>query len=188
MLVHGVRVLVHNAAMVNAVMMRSYDFEPIGAEYEDHTHAAHISGTTVPVALAVAEQQRSSGRDLLTALILGDDLTSRLAAALGFTSTAARTTPAPSTALAAPPSPPNSWGSTRTRSGNALGIAVNQLSGTVANIFDQTLAFKLPIAFAARNSIMSAELARAGFTGPVDAIAGRHGFRTCTVPRRCRRK
>ena len=53
---------------------------------------------------------------------------------------------------------------------------MNQLSGTVANIFDQTLAFKLPMAFAARNSIVSAELAQAGFTGPADAIGGPHGF------------
>ena len=52
----------------------------------------------------------------------------------------------------------------------------NQLSGTVANIFDQTLAFKLPMAFAARNAIVSAEMAQLGFTGPADAIGGAHGF------------
>ena len=59
---------------------------------------------------------------------------------------------------------------------NALGIVENQLAGTVANIFDQTLAFKLPMAFAARNAIVSADMAGLGFTGPVDAIGGRHGF------------
>ena len=105
-LAHGARIPAHNAAMVNAVMMRSYDFEAIGAEYEDHTQtAAHISGTTVPVALAVAEQQRSSGRELLTALILGDDLTPGSAPRPASMCTAARTTRAPSTASAAPPSP-----------------------------------------------------------------------------------
>ena len=44
--------------------------------------------------------------------------------------------------------------------------ARNQLAGTVANIFDQTLAFKLPMAFAARNAIVSAEMAELGFTEP----------------------
>src|SRR5919205_168537 len=84
-LVHGLRVPAHTAAMVNAVMMRSYDFEAIGAEGPDQTQvAAHISGTTVPVALAVAERVGAGGRDLLTALILGDDLASRLGVASGF--------------------------------------------------------------------------------------------------------
>ena len=59
---------------------------------------------------------------------------------------------------------------------HALGIVENQLSGTVANIYDQTLAFKLPMAFAARNAIVSAEMAQLGFTGPADAIGGTHGF------------
>ena len=174
-LVHGVRVPAHNAAMVNAVMMRSYDFEPIGAEYEDHTQsAAHISGTTVPVALAVAEQQRSSGRDLLTALIVGDDLTSRLAAASGFDVYSGQDNTGTVNGLGGTAVAAKLMGLDAVQVRNALGIAVNQLSGTVANIFDQTLAFKLPIAFAARNSIVSAELAQAGFAGPEDAIAGRH--------------
>lgn len=176
-LVHGVRLPAHNAAMVNAVMMRSYDFEPIGAEYEDHTQsAAHISGTTVPVALAIAEQQHSSGRDFLTALIVGDDLTSRLAAASGFDVYGGQDNTGTVNGLGGTAVAAKLMGLDAVQVRNALGIAVNQLSGTVANIFDQTLAFKLPIAFAARNSIVSAELAQAGFTGPVDAIAGRHGF------------
>jgi 2-methylcitrate dehydratase PrpD len=176
-LVHGARLPAHNAAMVNAVMMRSYDFEPIGAEYEDQTQsAAHISGTTVPVALAVAEQQRSSGRDFLTALIVGDDLTSRLAAASGFDVYGGQDNTGTVNGLGGTAVAAKLMGLDAVQVRNALGIALNQLSGTVANIFDQTLAFKLPIAFAARNSVVSAQLAQAGFTGPVDAIAGRHGF------------
>ncbi|MDR6415626.1 MmgE/PrpD family protein [Pseudarthrobacter sulfonivorans] len=176
-LVHGVHLPAHNAAMVNAVMMRSYDFEPIGAEYEDHTQtAAHISGTTVPVALAVAEQQNSSGRDLLTALITGDDLTARLAAASGFDVYGGQDNTGTVNGLGGTAVAAKLMGLTADQTRNALGLAVNQLSGTVANIFDQSLAFKLPMAFAARNSIVSAELARAGFTGPADPIGGRHGF------------
>jgi 2-methylcitrate dehydratase PrpD len=184
-LVHGVRIPAHNAAMVNAVMMRSYDFEPIGAEYEDHTQtAAHISGTTVPVALAVAEQQDSSGRDFLTALITGDDLTARLAAASGFDVYSGQDNTGTVNGLGGTAVAAKLLGLGADQTRNALGLAVNQLSGTVANIFDQSLAFKLPMGLAARNSVVSAELAQAGFTGPADPISGRHGFfdMFCTEP------
>ena len=59
---------------------------------------------------------------------------------------------------------------------HALGIAANQLGGTVANIFDAASAFKLPIAFAARTAIISAQLAAAGMTGANDPLEGKHGY------------
>ncbi|MFD1214148.1 MmgE/PrpD family protein [Arthrobacter sp. GCM10027362] len=176
-LVHGLRIPAQHAAMANAVMMRSYDFEAIGAEGPDRTQvAAHISGTTVPVALAVAERQGAGGKDLLTALILGDDLASRLGVASGFDVYGGQDNTGTINGLGGTAVAAKLMGLDREQLRNALGIVENQLAGTVANIFDQTLAFKLPMAFAARNAIVSAELAELGFTGPVDAIGGRHGF------------
>lgn len=176
-LVHGKKVPAQTAALVNAVMMRSYDFEAIGAEGENHSQAAaHLSGTTIPVAFAVAEQQRAGGRDLLTALILGDDLAARLAVASGFDVYSGQDNTGTVNGLGGAAVAAKLMGLDEVTLSNALGIVENQLSGTVANIFDQTLAFKLPMAFAARNAIVSAELAQAGFSGPADAIGGRHGF------------
>ena len=80
-LVHGGKFPSHNAALINCVMSRSYDFEPAGPLVEGKSTPAHLSGTTVPTAIAVAEQKGASGKDLLTALILGDDLASRIIAA-----------------------------------------------------------------------------------------------------------
>ena len=80
-IVHGVKVPAHNAALVNSIMARSYDFEPCGSLVNGKTTPAHISGTTVPVALTMGEARGASGKDVLTALILGDDLTSRIIAA-----------------------------------------------------------------------------------------------------------
>jgi 2-methylcitrate dehydratase PrpD len=185
-LVDGMRIPAQNAAMANAVMMRSYDFEAIGAEGPDRTQvAAHISGTTVPVALAVGEQQGSSGRELLTALVLGDDVASRLAVASGFDVYSGQDNTGTVNGLGGAALAGRLMGLDETQLRNALGIVENQLAGTVANIFDQTLAFKLPMAFAARNAIVSVELAEFGFTGPVDAIGGRHGFLDmyCTDPK-----
>lgn len=176
-LVHGRRVPAQTAAMVNAVMMRSYDFEAIGAEGPDQTQvAAHISGTTVPVALAVAERVGAGGRDLLTALILGDDLASRLGVASGFDVYSGGDNTGTINGLGGTAVAAKLMGLDTRQLRHALGIVENQLAGTVANIFDQTLAFKLPMAFAARNAVVSAEMAELGFTGPADAIGGRHGF------------
>ena len=71
--------------MINSFCMRSYDFEAIEAENPGRkSSAAHISGTTVPTALACAERAHASGRDFVTALALGDDIAARLGAASGF--------------------------------------------------------------------------------------------------------
>lgn len=176
-LVHGLRVPAHNAAMVNAAMMRSYDFEAIGAEGPEQTQApAHISGTTVPVALAVAEQVHAGGRDLLTALILGDDLAARLGMAQGFDVYSGQDNTGTINGLGGTAVAGKLRGLDSRALRNAFGIVETQLAGTVASIYDQSPAFKLPMAFAARNAIVSAEMAELGFTGPVDAIGGKHGF------------
>ncbi|MCC3266040.1 MmgE/PrpD family protein [Arthrobacter gengyunqii] len=176
-LVHGLRVPAHAAAMVNAAMMRSYDFEAIGADGPGQTQApAHISGTTVPVALAVAEQRHAGGRDLLTALILGDDLTARLGMAQGFDVYSGQDNTGTINGLGGTAVAGKLRGLDAAALRHGFGIVENQLAGTVANINDQSPAFKLPMAFAARNAIVSAELAELGFTGPVDAIGGKHGF------------
>ena len=143
-IVHGMKVPAHNAALMNSIMARSYDFEPCGSQVNGKTTPAHISGTTVPVALAMGELKGTSGKDLLTALILGDDLTSRIIAASninldsGFEPTGIA----------------NMFGATAIAGRllklneqqmlNAFGIALNQVSGTFQNIFDGVHTFKLP--------------------------------------------
>ena len=67
----GERIDAPQAAMINSFCMRSYDFEAIEAENPGRkSSAAHISGTTVPTALACAERAHASGRDFVTALAL----------------------------------------------------------------------------------------------------------------------
>jgi len=50
-----VRLPVHNAALMNSVMARSYEFEPSGTFPDGEGTPVHVSGTTVPVALAVGK-------------------------------------------------------------------------------------------------------------------------------------
>ncbi|MBI5442392.1 MAG: MmgE/PrpD family protein [Deltaproteobacteria bacterium] len=172
----GCRVPAQAAALVNAVLARSYDYEPVGAFVDGKSVPAHISGTTVPTALAVAEKLGASGRELLTALVLGDDLAARLSAAslfdldLGWDNTGTA----------------NAFGATaiagklleldEAEMQNAFGIVLNQLGGTMLNIFEGTHCFKLPQGLAARAGIFSASLAKKGFTGPKNSLTGQHGY------------
>lgn len=181
----GRRIPAHHAAMLNAALMRSYDFEPVGAEGPDRQQvAAHLTGTTVPVALAVAEREGATGRELLTALLAGEDVAARLAFGSGFDVYSGQDNTGTVNGIGATVVACLLMGLDEARTRHAVGIALNQLAGTVASIFDQASAFKLPMAFAARNAITAAEMAAAGVTGPADPLSGRFGFLQsyCTDP------
>jgi 2-methylcitrate dehydratase PrpD len=175
-LVHGWKGPSLNAAMVNSLMIRSHDFEPVEAEGENTSSPAHISGTTVSTALSMAEKESASGKDLITALALGDDLAARLAVASGFNfdlgwDNTGTVNVFGATAIAA-----KLLGLNRQQVRNAFGIAVNQLAGTLDVVWAKTMAFKLPIALASRNGIFAAELAQQGFSGIKDPFLGAHGY------------
>lgn len=177
LLVHGGKFPAHNAAMANSLMMRSFDFEAIEAEGENMTSSpAHISGTTVPTAFAMAEQQGASGKEFITALVLGDDLASRLGAASGFNVYAGWDNTGTINAFGATAIACKLLNLNFRQIRDAFGIVLNQLGGTIAHLNDKTMAFKLPIALSARNGIFSAELAQRGYSGPIDAILGKQGY------------
>jgi 2-methylcitrate dehydratase PrpD len=175
-LVHGGKVPAHHAAMMNSLMTRSLDFEPVEAEGENKSSPAHISGTTVPAALAMAEHQAASGPALITALILGDDLAARLGVASGFDFDLGWDNTGTINGFGATAIAGKLLGLDERQMHNAFGIALNQLAGSMDGVFDKTMAFKLPIALSARNGIFAAELARQGFAGVKDPFLGSHGF------------
>lgn len=61
-LMHGGKAPVHNAAMVNSIMARSFDFEPVSPLVDGVSVPGHISGTTVPVAVSMGEMKGVTGR------------------------------------------------------------------------------------------------------------------------------
>jgi 2-methylcitrate dehydratase PrpD len=91
-LADGAKGPVHDVAMVNCVLCRSFDRGPLtliidgdgrpGTVYIDgkpiRRFANHISETTIPTALAVGESKGINGKELITALVVGDDLAARL--------------------------------------------------------------------------------------------------------------
>ncbi len=173
-LAYGIRAPSHNAALANAVMARSFDYGIVDAFVEGEVRPAHIGETLVPTALAVAEQKGLGGRELLTALILGEDLVSRILFAsdmspgwdsigtlnaLGATAVAGRL-----------------WGLDNRQWFNAFGIALNQMAGTDRGLVERNHCFKLGQGLAAQRGIFSVRLASKGFTSVDDFLMGEGGY------------
>jgi 2-methylcitrate dehydratase PrpD len=175
--VYGDRVPAANAALVTAIMARSWDIEPAGgAEIEGRICPGHYSATTVPVAFAVAEQRGIGGRELISALILGDDLACRIGSASGNLMRAGWEPSGFTSRFAAAAIAGRMMGLNEKQLLHALGIVLNQISGTMQTVFDGTHCFKMNQGIAAWNGIFSAELARRGFTGPKDPLLGKFGY------------
>jgi 2-methylcitrate dehydratase PrpD len=175
-LIHGGKAPVCNVAMVNSIMARSYDFEPVDAFVENTIIPAHISGTTVVTAMTVGELQGVDGKELMTALLVGDDVTARVLAASGFDFGLGWETTGMVNAFGATAIAGRLMGLSRLQMRDAFGIVLNQLAGSFQNIWDGTTAFKLLQGLSARNGIFSARLAKSGWTGPEDALLGKFGY------------
>ncbi len=174
--VHGGKAPAHNVAMVNSVLARSYDFEATQARVKNVNIASHVSGTTVPTALALGEANNVNGKELISALLIGDDLACRVLAASGFGFTLGWDNVGTVNALGATAIAGRLLGLSQKQLQNALGIVLNQLSGSFEAIWDGAGSFKLLQGLSARNGIFSAELARLGWTGPKDALLGKFGY------------
>lgn len=175
--IHGGKIPAQHAAMVNAIMDRSYDFEVMSYALGDKIYASHHAATLVPTAMALAEVNNVNGKELLTAMIVGDDLAARVQAAseahpiglgwdgcgtlshLGAVTTAGRL-----------------LGLNQRQMKHALGIVLNLIAGAIQSLWDGATTFKLGQGAAARNGIFSAELAKAGWTGVEDALQSRFGY------------
>ena len=169
-----------NASFINSLIMRSYDFEAIDAEAVvegEMTTPAHISGTTVPAALAVAEKMKSNGKDLLRALILADDITARALNASGFSVLDSFDSNGTGNVLGATTAAAILLGLSKEELTAAYTVAVNMMSGTMQNVFEKLIMFKFPIALSAKSGIFAAQLAQSGYKpGLIDPIGGARGY------------
>jgi 2-methylcitrate dehydratase PrpD len=176
-LVHGGRVPAQNAAMINSIMARSFDFGTVSAAYEDRWAATHLSETTVMTAITMGEVKNVNGREFLCALMVGDDVATRvLLAGAGSGLTTGWDRIGPINPFAAAAIAGRILGLNKKQMRNAFGIALNTLAGSFDIIQDTTTSFKIGNGLSARSGIFSAELAKAGWTGPRDALQGKNGF------------
>lgn len=167
----GTGVRAGESAFANGMLAHAMDY--------DDLHAAavmHSSAVVVPTAIALAEQQRVSGPEMLAAAAVGYQvaaLLGRLAPGAfqehGFQSTAALGTFA-ATAIAA-----RVLHLTAAQVVNAYGIAGGMASGSMEFLSNGSDVKQMHPGWAAHSGIRAAELAGAGFTGPSTVFEGRFG-------------
>ncbi len=161
-----------DAAFSNGVTCHALDFD------DTHTGAiAHVSTVVVPAALAIGEEQGSSGADVLAAIIGGSEVVLRLGLAAGPRFHNVGFHPSAvvgvfgATAAAA-----RIRGMDAAQTAQALGIAGSLSAGVLEHLADGSSAKRLHPGFAARSGILAARLAAYGETGPSTIIEGRFGL------------
>jgi 2-methylcitrate dehydratase PrpD len=160
-----------NAAFANAMLCHGLDF--------DDTHSdsiAHVSVVVCPAALATAEANGSSGRDLLAAIVGGNEVVTRVGMAAsgafharGFHPTSICGIFGATTAAA------RLAGASAETTASALGIAGSVAGGLFAYLDDATPTKPMHPAWAAHGGILATRLASLGAEGPPGVLEGRFG-------------
>jgi 2-methylcitrate dehydratase PrpD len=175
-LIHGEKAPAHNAAMINSIMARAYDYGVFTPYIGEKPIWVHNDESTVPTAITVSDWTHAGGQELLTALILGDDITTRITAASTRPVSSGWDNPGTSTKFGTTAVAGKLLGLNERQIVHAWGIVLNQLAGSFQPIQDGTHSFRLAQGLAARDGIIAAELAGRGWTGAKDPLLGRYGY------------
>lgn len=161
-----------DAALGNGAMAHALELD------DDHRIAVlHPGAVVVPAAFAVAEQSRASGRQFLSGLLAGYEIACRLGEVFRGSQFYHGVHPTPlcgvfGAALAAS----SILRLEAVETTRALGIAGTQASGLTEWKADGSWIKRLHPGRAAHAGVLSAYLAREGFTGPATIIEGPGGF------------
>lgn len=166
----GGKVPVPDAALVNGVAGHALDYDDI-----NWSLCGHPSVVMLPAALAVAETEGRSGRDLLTAYAVGVEVAAKLGRfanpthyGSGWHATATLGVIGAAAAVA------KLLGVPEQRVVMALGIAASQAAGLRRNFGSMTK--PLHAGNAARAGVTAAQLAHCGFTADRRALEGHGGW------------
>ena len=170
-LIHGSRSSAYFAAMVNAAASHV-------AEQDDvHNGSVFHPATVVfPAALAMAQTLGSSGRQLLTASVAGYEVGIRVGEFLGRSHYKVFHTTGTAGTLAAAAAAGSLLGLTSVQMQHAFGSAGTQSAGLWEFLRTAADSKQLHTAHAAAAGLMSACLARDGFTGAAQILEGPQGM------------
>ncbi len=169
-LVYGIKVPAQEATFVNSMMMHSRDFD----DAHEGGVGGHCNVTVLPAALALAERNGASGKEFLTAVVLGIDLMCHMGniAPLfhGWHNTATLG------AFGATAAGGKILRLNEDKLVNALGIVFCQAAGNRQGRADGALSKRMQPGFAAKAGVFSDLLAERGLTGAKNIIQGPWGF------------
>jgi 2-methylcitrate dehydratase PrpD len=167
----GSRVPPASAAFSNAIISHSIELDDV-----DSLAYFHFSPPIYSAALAIAEKVHASGKDLVVALVAGCDLMARLSSAMnpahrdrGFHTTSACGVFGAAAASA------KLLRLNKDEMVNTLGLAGAQGSG-VMEFYGTSMQKRFNPGPAAKGGVLSALLAKKGFTGAETIIEGERGF------------
>jgi 2-methylcitrate dehydratase PrpD len=170
----GAAVQANAAALANGALAHAFELDSLtrpGA-------GAHPGATVLPPALAIAQEQGSSGRDLIAAFVAGNEVMIRIGRATGHTNEArgfhAPGTTGPFGAAIAAGHLPRLGPAAMT---NALGIAGSLCGGLLEFARgDGGMVKRLHLGRASEAGVLAASLAADGFEGPRTVLEGEFGF------------
>ncbi|NWG02146.1 MAG: MmgE/PrpD family protein [Syntrophaceae bacterium] len=167
-LLYGDKVPAHHAALVNSYMARALDFD------DGIRPGMHVGASAVPAGLAASELAKGcSGKEFLTALVVGAEVADRINLVSdydGFDPTGICSIFA-ATAVASRILRLN-----KDQTWDALAIAFNKSGGSFQSNIEGALSVRLIQGFVAQGGILSAQLAKKGFTGPKHFLEGIYGY------------
>ena len=165
----GVKISVQDAALANGSIAHALDYDDCGVKI------GHPSVLVLPAVLSLGEHLGASGRDILTAYIVGLEVEGKLALYADFKLMQARLnhqTWYGSIGAAAACAKLLKLDEAKTRM--ALGIAANFACGLSAN--HGSMAGAMAAGNACRNGVVAALMAREGITANPDIIEAKNGF------------
>ena len=140
------------------------------------TSVLHPAASIIPAALAVAEREGSSGKQLIEAIVLGYEVGIRVGEAAGTSHYRYWHTTGTCGTFGAAAAAGRIMGLNREEMVHVLGNAGTQASGLWEFLSDGAMSKQLHPAKAAFNGIFSADLAGRGFTGAKEILEGEKGF------------
>ncbi|MHA1377940.1 MAG: MmgE/PrpD family protein [Candidatus Helarchaeota archaeon] len=164
----GDKTSVENAIYINAA-------STIALDYVDYLFAGHTGVSSVNVSLALGEKYKISGKELLTNIIIGNEIAGRIGASVIVGPLNGQTLSfihlGSSACIAA-----KILGLSADETANALGIAYTIPTSCVYRGFMGPMAKVLTAALPAKNGIYAAYLAKNGFTGALDIFENPMGW------------
>ena len=136
----------------------------------------HPAAVVFPAVLAIAEAERSRGRSLIEAIVVGYEVGIRLGEALGRTHYEVFHTTGTAGTVASAAAVAKLIGLDAESISNAIGTAGTQAAGLWEFLRDAADSKQVHTAKAAADGLMSAVLARSGVTGARAIVEGRRGM------------
>jgi len=170
-IINGGRTSCLNAALINGASSHAMEFDDVHKASISHPAAA-----VIPAALAAAEREKASGVIFLTSIVLGYDVSIRVGEGVGPSHYKYWHTTGTCGTFGAAAAAGKVLGLDEDMMLDALGNAGTQAAGLWEFITDGAMTKVLHPAKAAMNGLLSALLAKNGFTGATRILEGEKGF------------